>query len=72
MACEEAGSQAYEFAKREGQDPGAARRSALAARAPHAMDHKHPGVHFDRMSTAGIEQRMNDDMARRRGALNGT
>lgn len=58
LNCEEVSNQAAEFAHREGLDAGAARKAALASHAPHAMDHKHPSMHFDRVSTTALAERL--------------
>lgn len=57
-ACEKVALEAQEYAVRENQDPGTARRNALLSRAPGAMSGKTPSGYFDRVSTQSWDQRL--------------
>ena len=57
LSCQAASDEAAEFASREGQDVGTARRTALSRLAPGSMSHKHPGMLFDKIDTTRLSAR---------------
>lgn len=62
--CRKVAREAEQYAVAENLDIGAARKAALAARIPHSMTGKHPGMPFDRVDTTGIQERLNSGPVR--------